>query len=45
MTEIVHPSTSRMSDFLMRLLGFMAIGRVFRRHGVSLSVWNQRMNN
>ncbi|WP_148635949.1 L-2-amino-thiazoline-4-carboxylic acid hydrolase [Bradyrhizobium paxllaeri] len=29
---------SRMSDFFMRLLGFMAIGRVLRRHGVSLPV-------
>jgi hypothetical protein len=27
-----------MSDFLMRLLGFMAVSRVLRRHGVSLSV-------
>jgi len=27
-----------MSDFFMRLLGFMAIGRVLRRHGVPLSV-------
>jgi hypothetical protein len=29
---------SRMSDFFMRLLGFMAIGRVLRRHGVPLPV-------
>jgi hypothetical protein len=27
-----------MSDFFMRLMGFMAIGRVLRRHGVPLSV-------
>jgi hypothetical protein len=27
-----------MSDFFMRLTGFMAISRVLRRHGVSLSV-------
>src|SRR3982074_3319004 len=27
-----------MSDFLMLLIGFMAISRVLRRHGVSLSV-------
>ncbi|GJI99555.1 hypothetical protein RugamoR64_00940 [Duganella rhizosphaerae] len=29
---------SRMSDFFMRLMGFMAISRVLRRHGVSVSV-------
>jgi len=29
---------SRMSDFFMRLIGFMAIGRVLQRHGVSLPV-------
>jgi hypothetical protein len=29
---------SRMSDFFIRLMGFMAIGRVLRRHGVSLAV-------
>jgi hypothetical protein len=34
----VGGAASRMSDFLMRLMGFMAIGRVLRRHGVSLSV-------
>jgi hypothetical protein len=28
---------NRMSDFLMRLLGFMAISRVLRRHGMSPS--------
>src|SRR5215469_5224625 len=32
----VGGAASRMSDFLMRLLGFMAIGRVLRRHGVPL---------
>jgi hypothetical protein len=31
-------SASRMSDFFMRLMGFVAIGRVLRRHGVSLPV-------
>jgi L-2-amino-thiazoline-4-carboxylic acid hydrolase-like protein len=34
----VGGAASRMSDFLMRLTGFMAIGRVLRRHGVSVSV-------
>ena len=34
----VGGTASRMSDFFMRLLGFMAIGRVLRRHGVSLSL-------
>src|SRR6478609_1711974 len=34
----VGGSASRMSDFFMRLLGFMAIGRVLRRHGVALPV-------
>jgi hypothetical protein len=34
----VGGSGSRMSDFFMRLMGFMAIGRVLRRHGVSLPV-------
>jgi hypothetical protein len=29
---------SRMSDFFMRLMGFMAIGRVLRRHGVPLPI-------
>ena len=29
-------AASRMSDFFMRLMGFMAIGRVLRRHGVPL---------
>jgi hypothetical protein len=34
----VGGDASRMSDFIMRLLGFMAISRVLRRHGVSLPV-------
>jgi hypothetical protein len=34
----VGGAASRMSDFFMRLIGFMAIGRVLRRHGVALSV-------
>ena len=34
----VGGAASRMSDFLMRLLGFMAIGRVLRRHGVAPAV-------
>jgi hypothetical protein len=34
----VGGAASRMSDFLMRLMGFMAISRVLRRHGVSPSV-------
>src|SRR6266568_8077510 len=33
----VGGAASRMSDFFMRLIGFMAISRVLRRHGVSLS--------
>jgi hypothetical protein len=32
----VGGAASRMSDFFMRLIGFMAIGRVLRRHGLSL---------
>ena len=32
----VGGAASRMSDFLIRLLGFMAVGRVLRRHGVPL---------
>src|ERR1700753_3651676 len=32
----VGGAASRMSDFFMRLLGFMAISRVLRRHGVPL---------
>lgn len=34
----VGGATSRMSDFFIRLTGFMAIGRVLRRHGVALPV-------
>ncbi len=34
----VGGEASRMSDFFMRLLGFVAIGRVLRRHGVPLSI-------
>jgi len=34
----VGGAASRMSDFFMRLLGFMAFSRVLRRHGVPLSV-------
>jgi len=34
----VGGAASRMSDFFMRLIGFMAIGRVLRRHGVPLSL-------
>lgn len=34
----VGGESSRMSDFFMRLLGFIAIGRVLRRHGVPLSL-------
>jgi hypothetical protein len=34
----VGGTASRMTDFFMRLLGFLAIGRVLRRHGVSLAV-------
>jgi len=32
----VGGAASRMSDFFMRLMGFMAISRVLRRHGVPL---------
>src|SRR5271166_4900134 len=32
----VGGAASRMSDFFMRLMGFMAIGRVLRRYGVPL---------
>jgi L-2-amino-thiazoline-4-carboxylic acid hydrolase len=32
----VGGAASRMTDFFMRLIGFMAIGRVLRRHGVPL---------
>ena len=34
----VGGAANRMSDFFMRLLGFMAIGRVLRRHGVPVQV-------
>lgn len=34
----VGGAASRMSDFFMRLLGFLAISRVLRRHGVTASV-------
>ena len=34
----VGGAASRMTDFFMRLMGFMAIGRVLRRHRVSLAV-------
>lgn len=34
----VGGAASRMSDFFIRLMGFMAIGRVLRRHGVPLPV-------
>src|SRR5205823_1324226 len=34
----VGGAASRMSDFFMRFMGFMAIGRVLQRHGVALSV-------
>jgi hypothetical protein len=34
----VGGTASRMSDFFMRLMGFMAIGRVLRRHGIALPV-------
>jgi L-2-amino-thiazoline-4-carboxylic acid hydrolase len=34
----VGGAASRMSDFFMRLMGFMAISRVLHRHGVALSV-------
>jgi hypothetical protein len=34
----VGGAASRMSDFFMRLMGFMAISRVLRRHGLPLPV-------
>lgn len=37
-TPYVGGAASRMSDFFMRLLGFMAISRVLRRHDVPVSV-------
>ncbi|MEH2492591.1 L-2-amino-thiazoline-4-carboxylic acid hydrolase [Bradyrhizobium sp. AZCC 2230] len=35
-TPYVGGAASRMSDFFMRLIGFMAISRVLQRHGVPL---------
>ncbi|MFB6463154.1 L-2-amino-thiazoline-4-carboxylic acid hydrolase [Bradyrhizobium tunisiense] len=37
-TPYVGGAANRMSDFFMRLLGFMAISRVLRRHGVPMPV-------
>jgi len=34
----VGGAANRMSDFFMRLIGFMAIGRVLHRHGIAPSV-------
>ena len=34
----VGGAANRMSDFFMRFLGFMALGRVLRRHGVSAAM-------
>jgi L-2-amino-thiazoline-4-carboxylic acid hydrolase len=34
----VGGAASRMSEFFMRLLGFIAIGRALRRHGVALPI-------
>jgi hypothetical protein len=34
----VGGAASRMSEFFMRLMGFVAIGRVLRRHGLALPV-------
>src|SRR5687768_17912778 len=34
----VGGAASRMTDFFMRLIGFIAISRVLRRHGVSPSL-------
>ena len=36
----VGGSENRMSSFFMRLIGFLAIGRVLRRHGVPLAMIN-----
>ncbi len=40
LTQMPHVggAASRMSDFFMRLMGFIAIGRVLRRHGVPVPV-------
>jgi hypothetical protein len=40
LTQMPHVggAASRMTDFFMRLMGFMAIGRVLRRHGVARTV-------
>ncbi|MBY6266458.1 hypothetical protein EI613_31845 (plasmid) [Azospirillum sp. 412522] len=37
-TPYVGGAANRMSDFFMRLMGFMAISRVLRRHGLPVSV-------
>jgi hypothetical protein len=37
-TPYVGGAASRMSDFFVRLIGFMAIGRVLRRRGVALPI-------
>src|SRR5262245_12098426 len=37
----VGGATSRMTDFFMRLLGFFAIGRVLKRHGVRIDLIGQ----
>src|SRR3954468_5101319 len=34
----VGGAASRMTEFFMRLIGFLAIGRVLRRYGVALAV-------
>jgi hypothetical protein len=39
----VGGAESRMSDFFMRLLGFMAIGRVLQRRGVSM--WRLKLSS
>jgi hypothetical protein len=37
----VGGATSRMTDFFMRLVGFFAIGRVLKRHGVRIDLIGQ----